>query len=55
MENMRTTAPGVLAKGRAWLRGDRYMVDSGTSSSMATEPDAPPAPRTGAQAPAKEK
>jgi hypothetical protein len=55
MENMRTTAPGVLAKVRAWLRGDRFMVDSGRSDSMAAEPDAAPALRTGAQAPAKEK
>ena len=55
MKNTRTTAPGVLAKVRAWLRGDRYMVDSGTSNSTATESDAPPALRTGAEAPTKEK
>jgi hypothetical protein len=55
MENTRTTAPGVLAKVRAWLRGDRYMVDSGTSNSMATKPDAPPSLGTGAQGPTKEK
>jgi hypothetical protein len=55
MENSRTTAPGVLARVRAWLRGDRYMVDSGTPDSMATEPDAASALPTGAEAPAKDK
>lgn len=42
----RTRAPGPLAKLRAWLRGDRFMVDS--------RPPTPVAPATDAEAPARE-
>jgi hypothetical protein len=54
MENTPTRARSPLAKLRAWLRGDRHMVDSRAPTPVVTEPPAAPAPATGAQAPAKQ-
>jgi hypothetical protein len=51
MENTSSSATGPLAKLRAWLRGDRFMVDSRPPTPVVAEPTAAP---TGAHGPAKE-
>lgn len=54
MDDTPTPAPGPLARVRASLRGDRFMVDSRPPGPVA-EPDAVAAPITTAHAPSKER
>jgi hypothetical protein len=54
MDKTRTPTSGPLARLRAWLRGDRFMVDSRPPAAAVAEPPAAPAPAAGPQAPAKE-
>jgi hypothetical protein len=53
MDSTPTPAPGLLAKVHAWLRGDRFMVDSRPPTPVGVEPAAAPA-ITAAHAPSKE-
>ena len=54
MDDTPTPAPGPLARVRAWLRGDRFMVDSRPPNPVA-EPAAVAAPVTTAHAPSTER
>ena len=40
MDDTPTPASGPLARVRAWLRGDRFMVDSRPTTPVAAEPSA---------------
>jgi hypothetical protein len=54
MENTPSSAKGPLGRLRAWLRGDRFMVDWRPPTPAVAEPAAAPAPITDAQSPRKE-
>jgi hypothetical protein len=54
MDDTPTPARGPLARVRAWLRGDRFMVDSRPPAPVVAEPSAAPAPTTDAHGPSKE-
>jgi hypothetical protein len=54
MDNTPTPAPGPLARVRAWLRGDRFMVDSRPPAPVVAEPAAAAAPITTAHDTSKE-
>ena len=54
MDDTPTPAPGPLARVRAWLRGDRFMVDSRPPNTVAA-PAAVAALVTTAHAPSKER
>jgi hypothetical protein len=55
MDDTPTPAPGLLARVRAWLRGDRFMVDSRPPSPVVAEPATVAAPITTAQGSSKER
>jgi hypothetical protein len=54
MDDTPTPAPGPLARVRAWLRGDRFMVDSRPPVPDVAEPATAPAPSTTTHGPPKE-
>jgi hypothetical protein len=53
MKDTSSSATGPLARLRAWLRGDRFMVDSRPPTPPVAEPAADPVPATDAHSPAK--
>lgn len=48
------STPGILARIRAMLRGDRYMVDAHPPAPAVPEPTTAPEPVAAEQPPAKE-
>lgn len=54
MDDTPTPAPGPLARVHAWLRGDRFMVESRPPTPVVAKPAAAPAPITAAHGPSKE-
>lgn len=55
MDDTPTPAPGPLARVRAWLRGDSFMVGSRPPNPVVAEPAAVAAPITTAHGPSKER